>query len=46
MLTVRVGRGSHRVKLIVADYQEPKNMEDVGPVLPNTRTFQARMSVG
>jgi hypothetical protein len=24
-----------------ADYQETKNMEDVGPILPNTRTFTA-----
>ena len=38
-------RGTHRVRLIVADFQEPKNMEDVGPVLPNTRTFAARANV-
>jgi hypothetical protein len=40
-----VDRGTRRVHLIVADFQEPKNMEDVGPVLPNTRTFQARVNV-
>src|SRR4051794_22513842 len=46
ILSVRgLSRGSHRVRLTVADFQEPKNMEDVGPVLPNTRTFQARVSV-
>jgi hypothetical protein len=38
-------RGVHRVSLTVADFQEPKNMEDIGPVLPNTRRFAARVSV-
>jgi len=32
--------GSHTLSVTVADYQETKNMEDVGPILPNTRTFQ------
>ena len=26
--------------MTVADYQETKNMEDVGPILPNTRTLR------
>jgi subtilisin family serine protease len=34
-------RRTHTVVLTAADYQETKNMEDVGPVLPNTRTFRA-----
>jgi hypothetical protein len=47
VLTARgLSRGTHRVKLIVADFQEPKNMEDVGPVLPNTRTYTARVTLG
>jgi subtilisin family serine protease len=32
-------RGTHRVSLVVSDYQEAKNMEDVARILPNTRTF-------
>jgi subtilisin family serine protease len=34
-------RGTHRLTLVVADYQETKNMENTGPVRPNTRTFHA-----
>jgi subtilisin family serine protease len=40
-----IARGTHRVTVVVADYQEPKNMEDVGPVLPNTRRFSGRVFV-
>jgi subtilisin family serine protease len=39
--TGRLGRGTHRITVTAADYQETKNMEDVGPILPNTRTFTA-----
>ena len=42
----RLARGHHRVALTVSDFQESKNMEDVGPVLPNTRRFTARVAVG
>jgi subtilisin family serine protease len=38
-----LSRRSHTVVLTAADYQETKNMEDVGPILPNTRTFRARV---
>ena len=31
--------GSHRLAVTASDYQETKNMEDVGPILPNTRTL-------
>jgi len=34
-------RGSHALRLQVSDYQEQKNMEDVGPILPNTRFLRA-----
>jgi subtilisin family serine protease len=46
VLTVRnVGAGRHRVSLSASDYQEAKNMENVGPILPNTRTFSANVTV-
>jgi hypothetical protein len=38
-------RGTHRLRLTVSDYQEAKNMENVGPILPNTRTFSATITV-
>ncbi len=31
--------GQHRLRLRVSDYQEAKNTENVGPILPNTRTL-------
>jgi branched-chain amino acid transport system permease protein len=38
--------GTHRLRLRVSDYQEAKNTENVGPILPNTRwlttTFETR----
>jgi hypothetical protein len=40
-----IARGTHRVTVVVADFQEPKNMEDVGPVLPNTRRYSGRVVV-
>jgi hypothetical protein len=46
LMTIRgLARGTHRIVVKVADFQETKNMEDVGPVLPNTRTFSARISL-
>jgi hypothetical protein len=40
-----LSRGTHRVTLSVADYQESKNMEDVGPILPNTRVLKTTIVV-
>ena len=40
-----VSRGKHSLVFRVADYQETKNMEDVGPVLPNTRTLRTTIVV-
>jgi hypothetical protein len=37
--TARLAPGTHRLTFSVADFQETRNMEDVGPVLPNTRTL-------
>jgi subtilisin family serine protease len=44
--TAQLGRGTHRLAVTAADYQETKNMEDVGPILPNTRNFTATFTVG
>ncbi len=43
--TGSLGAGKHKVELLVADYQETKNMEDVGPILPNTRDYTASFTV-
>jgi subtilisin family serine protease len=40
-----LSRGTHHVTLSVADYQESKNMEDVGPILPNTRVLKTTIVV-
>jgi subtilisin family serine protease len=40
-----IAPGTHRVSVVASDYQETKNMEDVGPILPNTRTVQATVVV-
>jgi hypothetical protein len=37
--------GKHLLKFAVSDYQEAKNMENVGPILPNTRFVAARIVV-
>ena len=43
--TARLKAGSAHLRVTVADYQETKNMENVGPILPNTRTFTASFTV-
>jgi hypothetical protein len=35
--TSDLGRGKHTLRLQLSDYQETRNMENVGPILPNTR---------
>jgi subtilisin family serine protease len=46
ILTIRnVAPGKHSVVLAASDYQEAKNMENVGPILPNTRTFSKSVVV-
>jgi subtilisin family serine protease len=37
--------GRHSVTVTASDYQETKNMEDVGPVLPNTRVLHATVTL-
>jgi subtilisin family serine protease len=41
----RLRRGTNRVSIVVSDYQEAKNMEDVGPILPNTTRFARTIRV-
>ena len=38
--------GKEKLTITASDYQESKNMEDVGPVLPNTRVVHATVSLG
>ncbi len=46
ILTIRnVTAGRHTVNLAASDFQEAKNMENVGPILPNTRTFSKSVVV-
>jgi hypothetical protein len=37
--------GKHSLTVTASDYQESKNMEDVGPVLPNTRVLHATVTL-
>ena len=40
-----LSRGKHQLRFVVSDYQEAKNMENVGPILPNTRFVAATIVV-
>ena len=37
--------GKHQLRFVVSDYQEAKNMENVGPILPNTRFVAVTVTV-
>ena len=37
--------GRHRLRLRVSDYEETRNDENVGPILPNTRFFTAWITI-
>jgi hypothetical protein len=43
--TSRLHPGRHAVMVRASDYQETKNMEDVGPVLPNTRVLHTTVTL-
>jgi subtilisin family serine protease len=40
-----LAQGRHRLVFRASDYQEAKNMENAGPILPNTRTLSATFVV-
>jgi hypothetical protein len=40
-----VPAGARRLAITVSDYQETRNMENVGPILPNTRTLTTAVRV-
>jgi hypothetical protein len=44
-IPVLLSRGTHRLTFHVSDYQETRNMENVGPILPNTRTLTTSFRV-
>ncbi len=44
-LRLRARNGRHALVVVVSDYQETKNMEDVPPILPNTTTLRAMVLV-
>ena len=43
--TAGLAVGEHRLRVELADYQETRNMENVGRILPNTRVVAARVTV-
>ena len=43
--TRALGRGRHRLVLRASDYQETKNMENSGPILPNTGRLSVPFTV-
>jgi len=43
--TLLLGKGRHRLVFRASDYQEAKNMENTGPILPNTRQLSATFTV-
>jgi subtilase family protein len=43
--TLLLARGRHRLVFRASDYQESKNMENSGPILPNTRTLRTTFVV-
>jgi hypothetical protein len=43
--TSSLGTGQRRITVTASDYQEAKNMEDVGPVLPNTRVLRTTVTL-
>jgi hypothetical protein len=47
IVSVKLGgtaRSAHGVTVRVSDFQETKNMEDVGAILPNTRTLRVTVT--
>jgi hypothetical protein len=40
-----LARGRHHFRLVVSDYQESKNMENVHRILPNTARLSAAFRI-
>jgi hypothetical protein len=43
--TAKLRPGKRAVTVTASDFQESKNMEDVGPVLPNTRVLRTTVTL-
>ena len=43
--TASLRKGMHTLRFQVSDYQETRNMENVGPILPNTRILTTTFAV-
>jgi hypothetical protein len=43
--TTSLAPGRHAIRIEIADYQETRNMENVGRILPNTRVLSSRVTV-
>ena len=43
--TAGLRKGKHALRLQISDYQETRNMENVGPILPNTRILTTNFVV-
>jgi subtilisin family serine protease len=43
--TASLRKGTHMLRFQVSDYQETRNMENVGPILPNTRILTTTFAV-
>ena len=43
--TTSLAPGRHAIRIEVADYQETRNMENVGRILPNTRVLTAGVTI-
>ena len=43
--TAALSKGRHTLRFQISDYQETRNMENVGPILPNTRILQTTFVV-
>jgi ABC-type glucose/galactose transport system permease subunit len=41
----KLARGRHQLRLVVSDYQELKNMENVRRILPNTAQLRTAFLV-
>ena len=43
--STKLAPGKHELRVLASDYQETKNMENTGPILPNTRVLTTSIDV-